>query len=66
LKYATKLESESKCGQKKSKDFCFQKLGIFFIENENIATEYSLFILIFFSLWQIFVHTPKKNTDAEP
>jgi hypothetical protein len=64
LKYATKLKSESKCGQKKSKDFCFQKLGIFFIENENIATEYSLFILYFLIMANFCTHT-KKNTDAE-
>jgi len=31
---------------KKIKRFCFQKSGIFFIENENIVTEYFLFLVL--------------------
>jgi hypothetical protein len=49
---------------KKIKRFCFQKLGIFFIENENIVTEYSLFIFIFLILANFCTHQ-KKNTDVE-
>jgi hypothetical protein len=50
--------------KKKSKDFCFQKLGIFFIENENIVPEYSVFIFIFLILANLCRHK-KNNTNAE-
>jgi len=45
---------------KNRKDFCFQKLGIFSIENENIVTKYSLFIFIFLILANCCTH--KKKT----
>jgi len=54
LKNATKLNSESKCGQKISK-FCFSKFNKIF---QNILTEYFM-LLLFFAFRRNFA--PKKT-----
>jgi hypothetical protein len=54
LKNATKLNSESKCGQKISK-FCFSKFNEIF---QNILTEYFM-LLLFFAFRRNFA--PKKT-----